>query len=220
MKDILGKVLLFTAGAAIGSAVTWKLVKTKYEKIAQEEIDSVKEEYYVKVPENHIVIDSDISDEQGNKCAGEHFHYIHEEKVEKPIVSNEKPDIMEYAAKLKDLGYGKNYAKAKEEPVEEPAERVEYDRPYSIKADEYGELLDYEEVELMYYADGYLTDENDNLVEDIDGTVGFDFADYIGEDEEDVAFIRNDTLRCDYRIDISLKHWATEVNPELLGDYE
>ena len=58
MKDILGKVLLFTAGAAIGSAVTWMLVKTKYEKIAQEEIDSVKEEYYVKVPENHIVIDS------------------------------------------------------------------------------------------------------------------------------------------------------------------
>ena len=200
MKDILSKVLLFTAGAAIGSAVTWKLVKTKYEKIAQEEIDSVKEEYYVKVPENHIVIDSDIPDEQGNKCAGEHLHYI--------------------PAKLKDLGYGKNYAKAKEEPVEEPAERVEYDRPYSIKADEYGELLDYEEVELMYYADGYLTDENDNLVEDIDGTVGFDFADYIGEDEEDVAFIRNDTLRCDYRIDISLKHWATEVNPELLGDYE
>ena len=36
-------VLIFTAGAAIGSAVTWKFVKTKYERIANEEIESVKE---------------------------------------------------------------------------------------------------------------------------------------------------------------------------------
>lgn len=35
--------LMFTIGAAVGSVVTWKLVKTKYERIAQEEIDSVKE---------------------------------------------------------------------------------------------------------------------------------------------------------------------------------
>lgn len=36
-------VLIFAAGAAIGSAVTWKFVKTKYERIANEEIESVKE---------------------------------------------------------------------------------------------------------------------------------------------------------------------------------
>ena len=43
MGDNLNKLFIFTAGAAIGSVVTWKLVKTKYERIAQEEIDSVKE---------------------------------------------------------------------------------------------------------------------------------------------------------------------------------
>ena len=36
-------VFIFAAGAAIGSAVTWKFVKTKYERIANEEIESVKE---------------------------------------------------------------------------------------------------------------------------------------------------------------------------------
>ena len=36
-------VVAFAAGAAIGSVVTWKLVKAKYEQLAQEEIDSVKE---------------------------------------------------------------------------------------------------------------------------------------------------------------------------------
>lgn len=42
-KTILSSIGMFVAGAAIGSLVTWKLVKTKYERIAQEEIDSVKE---------------------------------------------------------------------------------------------------------------------------------------------------------------------------------
>ena len=44
-KNTLSKLFIFVTGAAIGSAVTWKLVKTKYEKIAQEEIDSVREVY-------------------------------------------------------------------------------------------------------------------------------------------------------------------------------
>ena len=38
-------VLMFAAGAAIGSVVTWKFVKTRYEQIAQEEIDSVKQAF-------------------------------------------------------------------------------------------------------------------------------------------------------------------------------
>lgn len=41
----LNNLIMFAAGAAIGSLVTWKLIKTKYEQIAQEEIDSVKEVY-------------------------------------------------------------------------------------------------------------------------------------------------------------------------------
>jgi hypothetical protein len=41
----LSKIFIFAAGAAIGTVVTWKLLKTKYEQIAQEEIDSVKETF-------------------------------------------------------------------------------------------------------------------------------------------------------------------------------
>lgn len=45
MNHILSKSIIFIAGATIGSAVTWKIVKTKYERIAQEEIESVREVY-------------------------------------------------------------------------------------------------------------------------------------------------------------------------------
>ena len=40
---MINKILIFAAGVAIGSAVTWKLVKDKYKKQADDEIASVKE---------------------------------------------------------------------------------------------------------------------------------------------------------------------------------
>ena len=222
MNETMGKILIFVTGAAIGSAVTWKLVKTKYEQIAQAEIESVKEVYSAasrkaeekEVPANNIVIDLDIPDEQGNKCAGAHLHYIPEEKIEKPKMSNEKPDIKEYAKLLKNEGYSIDYSGKSKKSSEEPVKEYPEDRPYSIKPEDYGEFTDYEEIELLYYADGYLADDMDCLVDDIDGTVGFDFADYIGEYEDDVAYIRNDKLKCDYCIDISLKKYKDVISDD------
>ena len=52
MGDKIVKLLIFGVGAAIGSVVTWKLVKTKYKRIADEEIESVKKIYsYKKIAE-------------------------------------------------------------------------------------------------------------------------------------------------------------------------
>lgn len=47
----LFEVAIFAVGAAIGSAVTWKYVKTKYEQIAHEEIESVRDVYRNKQKE-------------------------------------------------------------------------------------------------------------------------------------------------------------------------
>lgn len=53
-NNILSKLFIFTAGAAVGSVVTWKLVKTKYEQIAQDEIDSVREMYECIIEKNEL----------------------------------------------------------------------------------------------------------------------------------------------------------------------
>ena len=79
MNNTLSKVIIFTVGAALGSAVTWKLVKTKYERIAQEEIDSVKEEFSKRNKETV------------------------EEETEEIVVSEEMKK--EYVDKIKELGY-------------------------------------------------------------------------------------------------------------------
>lgn len=51
MNNKIVNIFLFTVGAAIGSAVTWKLVKTKYEKMAITEIDAIRKFYFEKVDE-------------------------------------------------------------------------------------------------------------------------------------------------------------------------
>jgi hypothetical protein len=49
MSRAIGNFIIFGVGAAVGSVVTWQLVKTKYEKQADEEIKSVKEKFAEKL---------------------------------------------------------------------------------------------------------------------------------------------------------------------------
>lgn len=60
-------ILIFSVGAAAGSVVTWKILKTKYEQIVQEEIDSFK----AKMAEKHAPVDSEDSTDLDNDIVGE-----------------------------------------------------------------------------------------------------------------------------------------------------
>lgn len=62
MKNgILENVLVFMVGGTIGSIVTWKLVKTKYEKRADEEIQSIREYYEEEIRESKKEKEEDMS---------------------------------------------------------------------------------------------------------------------------------------------------------------
>ena len=56
-------VIMFAVGAAIGSAVTWKILKDKYERLVQEEIESVKEAFVGMTDER-----SEENDESDDGC--------------------------------------------------------------------------------------------------------------------------------------------------------
>lgn len=58
-KDILSKVSIFTIGVAVGIAATRKYFKTKYERIAQEDINSVTEKLLGDKPD---AMDGDAPD--------------------------------------------------------------------------------------------------------------------------------------------------------------
>lgn len=170
---------MFTAGAAIGSVVTWKVLKTKYEQYALEEIESVKEVWAKTY--------GDVSEVEEEDA---------EEEVEIEKVASEKD---EYKQLVKDAGYTADQTDIAQNQNEEDGSM---DTPYVISPEEFGEN-DYDTVSLNYYeGDGVLTDDCDDPFtdEEIAELVGSDFADHFGEYEDDSVFIRNDFVKVDYEI--------------------
>ena len=209
-------ILAFAVGAAVGSAATWYFVKTKYERLAQEEIDSVKETFAgFKKPE--------VDDKPQE---GDHVIYDGEEYVVGPEVTLEASDatVAEYAKLLASQGYT-NYSNAENIPEEIPPEPVtdkteaRDNAPYVIPPDQFGEFDDYDTISLMYYADGTLCDDNDEILEDPDNVVGPGATDHFGEYDDDVVYVRNDRLKVDYEILRSLKTYeeVLQQKPYLRG---
>lgn len=188
---------IFAAGAAVGSAVAWFYAKKYYEKIANDEIDSMKEWLARRVEEQ------DEREEPDEAQTPDETAEPAEEPEEK---SND--DRATYEEKVEQLSYN-NYYHAPTKEVDD------MDEPYVIKPEIFGEEDDYEEVSLTYYADGVLCDERDNRIEDIAGTVGEDYAEHFGDYEDDSVFVRNDRLKTDFEI---LKDWRNYSDLDKRGD--
>lgn len=79
-----------------------------------------------------------------------------------------------------------------------------------ISPNELDEYDDYETISLTLYADGTLTDDNDEVLseDEIEEIIGKDSLNHFGEYEEDSVFVRNDARKCDYEILKSLEDYA------------
>ena len=190
MNRKLSNVLLFTAGVAVGSLVTWRYFKSKYE-VVEDEIEEKIEE-----PEGESEED--------------------DPEVLESKMSYKKPPLKEYVKMVEDNGY---MPKTHTEEVEEEIANGEWGdkdvyEPFIIRPDEYGELHAYETLSLNYYADGVLTDELDNPIEDVESLVPADFADHFGEYDDNAVFVRNDNLECDYEILRDLRKFT-----DVVGEY-
>ena len=90
----LNNIVVFTAGAVIGSVVTWKLVKTKYERIAREEIESVKAVFSKKeVIEPDKISDIDITVKELKADQEEYFEKLDECKYTNYADAKEAADL-------------------------------------------------------------------------------------------------------------------------------
>ena len=203
------KVIIFIGGVAAGSFVTWRLLKEKYIRQTQEEINEVREHYRKKKESEEVTVDSNGTTE-----------------------TNEKPDLIEYAAKLTKNGYidytnPKSLVKSTGDMIdavvqkdnEESLDPVilndpSYQPPYIISPEDFAIDDEYTIVNLNYYIDGVLTDEDDNIVENVDDVVGLENLNHMGEYEDDALHIRNENYKCEYEILLSrrLYHDTTEVN--------
>ncbi len=176
----------FAVGAAAGAFAACNLLKSKYEKIAQAEIDSIKAVYtYRKVS---AIKETKPVDEPKE-----------ETKKEFP-----KPDTTDYennrywrASRKKYEDMTKDYKNEEEKAGKEEPD----DEPYVISPAEFGELDDYEKISLTYYDDSVLSDErHDDITDEADLLVGLESLEHFGEYEVDSVFVRNDKRKCDYEI--------------------
>ena len=184
MNSILTKVFIFVGGAAVGAAASWKLLKTHFERITQEEIDSVKEYYSTR-------FNKPADEEEGS-----------EEKTEDTTTEESEEqselDHRDYAAILAKKGYTK-YAGVTP-TADKVCEAVPSEGPYVIAPEEFASRDDYDTVSLTYYSDKVLADDMDEPVTDVNNVVGLESLECFGDYEDDCVFVRNDELKTDFEI--------------------
>lgn len=192
--------IMFAVGAAIGSAVTWKVLSAKYEQRVQEEIETVKEAFIAM--NNQCGGSDETTDEEAEEDASDEYHQVNWDELE-----DLDEELDEYA-ELTNL-----YSSEKG-----GAEKVEVKKPYVIEPMEFDEN-GFRTMELTYYADGILEDENHEIVTDVDELLGEGSLDTFGLYEDDSVFVRNEHLRMDFQIlrDPRTYEEATGNTPDRVG---
>lgn len=88
-------ILTFLLGAAAGSFVTWKLLKHRYEQIAQEEIDSVKEVYSQRFEKDIDEVEAPkVNSDYDNLLKKEGYIDYSDVKKEEKEVAKKKPYVI------------------------------------------------------------------------------------------------------------------------------
>lgn len=177
MNIRLNDVIAFVAGAVIGSVVTYKVTKDKYEQVIEGLEDRLNRKF------DDMVF---TSVDEGVELS---------EEMQESKVLDEMREV--YNSIAQNAGY------TGEQPVEtEKKEESMVPEPYIITPEEFEEGLDgYRQESLNYYACGTLTDDRDDIIdfrEDIIGNINP--AEHFGEHEADSVFVRNDVTKCDYEI--------------------
>ena len=192
-------VLIFLGGAVIGSALTYLIVKDKYEKIIDEEIQSVKEEYAKSYEAKKTV---EALNETKTKILENVMSKAsmvgigpYEKQTEAPVnynvFSKPRPETEENDDDEEDIP---NYAG-------HPTEGIA-GVPYTISPELFvNDKKRFDKITLEYYeVNDMLIEEMSNEPVDIDESIGRDSLRMFGEFERDLVYVRNERLETDYEV--------------------
>lgn len=183
MKEKLLYLAVLACGAAIGSAATWQYFKNKYEKQYQEDLKSVKEAFANK---------PDATKEEKNEPVEE------EQSIVKPRHVDVNKEINNNI--IINQGYTREENNMNEE------------KPYVITPEEFGEYEEYECATLFLFADGFMTDGDEELIDDIEEVVGYESLKHMGEYEDNCVHVRNDAKMTDYEVLRDLRNYKDVYN--------
>lgn len=186
---MLKNVFIFVAGAFAGTVVGARLVKKRYEEIANEEIEEIREYYKNK--------DQEIKEK--------------EEQLEEREQVIDKKEYVQIAS-----AYVQHNEPVNEEMIDPDTikPQIESD-PYVIDPSEFGKEGYYGTETFTYFADGVLVDPDDEVVEDWEDIVGRHHIDIFNEFPDATSvYIRNDFDGIDYEILKDDWCWSDFEEPE------
>lgn len=174
---MLKEILIFAGGVAIGSASCFWALKNHYERIAQEEIDNMRNELQDRL--------SEAPEPSKN-----------EEKEEDDISIEMQPettDISDYKVITKPYDYS---GTMNDDMVQAAVITVsDYSDP---------DYDNYSKVNLVYYEDSVLAYEsNGSIIEEPERILGSEWMTRFGEDVAGTVYVRNFDTQTDYEIEQS-----------------
>ena len=179
MKTVKG-IFIFVIGVVSGTFVGAQIAKKKYEEIANEEIEEVREYYKSKLEKTtENMVDPDTTVEMTRD--------EEEPKVE---------EIIEERKQYNNIIKRGNYM-----AVDEEEQNNVCDEAYPIDPSEFGNEGKNATETLTYFADGVLVNEVDEVIEDPDLVVGRHHIDIFNEfPDATCVYVRNDLDGTDYEI--------------------
>lgn len=201
---------MFIGGTLIGSGVTYAVVnkklEAKYAEIADDEINSVKARF--TVPKVEL---KEEKEETPDNAPTSPF----KELIER---ASNKPELTQYAKKISEYT---NYSN------KEPEDNARFElknktKPYVISPDEFGEDEEYDQVELTYYSDGILADEDDTIL-NIEEVIGRKSIERIGDYEDDAVHVKNEARKIYYEVLVDERTYEDATGkkkPEVEKDYD
>lgn len=192
MNTTIINMTMFVMGAAVGSLVTWKIMRSRCEKIIRDEVDSFAKDWSQRMKETESAYnpgegdDEWIDDDEEDDDDDEYFDdsVIHDYHTIAGRYTNE----------------------------EGGEDEVPYiNGPYVIAPEDCGGgEFRYNVQPLTYYADGILADDW-GIKLDIDETIGEDSLDHFGDYAEEVVHVRNERNELDYEVTLDPRRYVDVV---------
>ena len=183
MKETLIRVAIFSVGVGVGVAVSMTYFDKKYQKLADEEIESCRQAF----SKPKVVLVKDDKVESAKILEGD------------TAVSSLTPNVYSSSIQLETKAYSDYYAPKKVEEAETLSPKE--DEPFDISVDEYEEDTEFMKVTLnLYLSDGALVYEETEELADEGSTVGQENLDDFVRTNFSSAYFRNPKNNIDYEV--------------------
>lgn len=194
------EILYLTAGVVIGGTAGYFITKKVLETNLQAQIDDVKEHYKLLRKEGEYASPENVPTNYQDTLEGLGYS---EEGFD--LATSEEEELEDVLDDVDD---------DEEEETEEREERFS-NEPYVISVKEFmNDKEEYDKITVTYFeGDDALCDEREQIIPDVEGTVGTDSLTKFGHlsDDKNVVYVRNDVSETDFEVTLDKREYSEVV---------